>query len=364
MTGARWLTALALWLGLPAARALSVMELTEDSWPTVVDGSKNVLVMFYTQDCGHCKVLEPEYEAAAEALVGGDDVVLARLDSDVHVDVADEYEIDGAPIFKWFPQGTTEPEPFYYVHYSGRMGNTLLKMIGERVPGFSKQLPPLKNYVTKLSADDFDGFVSGDAHALVYLYSPFAERQDTKLAMDKVGKTFETDNVKLAKLPIERVYERDIADKYEIKDYPGWLFFSATGEWERYHGADDALSLVGYINKKANLQRSVGGKLATGAGKVDQMEPLVGKPVTLELVAEANAVLASLDGPAAENGKHYVKVMEKILDKGAGYVAAEIKRLSGMLDKDSISPEKRMLFMVRKDILESFAKAHSAKTEL
>jgi len=83
--------------------------------------------------------------------------------------------LKGHPIFKWFEKGSTEPSKFYFVHYAGRMGNTLLKLVGERVDGFKKELAAEKNYITTLAHSDFDAFVAGSA-AVVYMYTPWSER--------------------------------------------------------------------------------------------------------------------------------------------------------------------------------------------
>ena len=47
--------------------ALAQDELTADSFDGVVDGSKNVFVMFYAPWCGHCKNFKPAYADVAKA---------------------------------------------------------------------------------------------------------------------------------------------------------------------------------------------------------------------------------------------------------------------------------------------------------
>ena len=114
--------------------------------------------------------------------------------------------------------GQTDAENFFYVHYTGRMGNTLLKydtrttsertnkkysasrltdvacfslpprMIGDRIDGFKRVLPPIQDYITKLTDTSFDEFCfDRSKNVLVYMYSPWADRTDIKQAMDKVG---------------------------------------------------------------------------------------------------------------------------------------------------------------------------------
>lgn len=63
------------------------------------------------------------------------------------------------------------------------MGNTVLKLVGERVDGFKKELAPEKNYITTLTHSDFDTFISGSA-TVVYMYTPWSER-DVSLRREK-----------------------------------------------------------------------------------------------------------------------------------------------------------------------------------
>ena len=60
-------------------------------------------------------------------------------------------------------------------------------MIGDRIDGFKRVLPPIKDYITKLTDTSFDEFCfDRSKNVLVYMYSPWADRTDIKQAMDKV----------------------------------------------------------------------------------------------------------------------------------------------------------------------------------
>ena len=50
-----------------------------------------------------------------------------------HRDIVEELGVAGYPVFKWWKKGATEAEPFYYVHYSGRHGHTLMRMVNDRL---------------------------------------------------------------------------------------------------------------------------------------------------------------------------------------------------------------------------------------
>jgi thiol-disulfide isomerase/thioredoxin len=58
-----------------------VVELVGSTFASVaLDTSKDVLVNFYSKDCGHCKKLQPVYEQVAKQLAA-DGVVVAQLDA-------------------------------------------------------------------------------------------------------------------------------------------------------------------------------------------------------------------------------------------------------------------------------------------
>ncbi len=335
----------------------------------MVDGTKNVLVMFHYKTCGHCQTIEPEYEEAAAILTESDEVVMAWVDTEDYPEIPERYGVTGAPVFKFFAKGTVEADKFYYVHYNGRMGNTLLKMLGDRVEGFTKKLPPMKDYVTKVDGAGFDAAARDPSKKVVlcYLYPSWSESDTVKLVMRRVGEAFEgEDSVAFVKMPIQTIVERDVTEKYAFSDYPGFMaFYDGGTKWEKYTGGVDVTELVAYLNAKAGTARAYSGPgVHRPSGVVAAMARFASaRPVTAEVVAEAEAALAAIvensssgGGKAgAENAKTYVKTLKKILENGEGYVATEIKRIDSLLAKGSITPQKKTSFLQRRDVLQSFA---------
>jgi len=95
------------------ACANGVVELTSDNIGSYVGGSKPAMVMFYAPWCGHCKKLKPDWEKLGEA-TDCNKVTIARIDCDNedHAMICQNYEVQGYPTLKGFPEGDDEGEDY------------------------------------------------------------------------------------------------------------------------------------------------------------------------------------------------------------------------------------------------------------
>lgn len=97
---------------------------------------------------------------------------------------------------------------------------------------------------------------------------------------------------------------------------------------ELYEGERTAEAFVAYMNEKCGTQRSPKGGLNEQAGRLPDFDTLAEKffdaqgHARVAIFAEAEA-LAKTVGPAA---KHYIKVMEKVVNGSEEYLAKETKR--------------------------------------
>ncbi|EHY52657.1 hypothetical protein HRR83_006847 [Exophiala dermatitidis] len=98
----------------PKKAPSNVEMLTDTTFKQEVGGDKDVLVAFTAPWCGHCKSLAPTWEKLADDFAAEPNVIIAKVDAEAENSkaTAQSQGITGYPTIKFFPKGSTEPEPY------------------------------------------------------------------------------------------------------------------------------------------------------------------------------------------------------------------------------------------------------------
>ena len=83
-----------------------VVELTDETFSTMVSETRFMMVEFYAPWCGHCQNFAPQYSEAARSLKDSQtEVKFAKLDATSQRETAEMMGIEGFPAFKLFRNG-------------------------------------------------------------------------------------------------------------------------------------------------------------------------------------------------------------------------------------------------------------------
>jgi thioredoxin 1 len=83
---------------------MATLEVTADSFKaSVLDSQKPVLVDFWAEWCGPCRMVAPILEEISDEY--GDKITIAKLDVDANPDIAMHYNITGIPLMGLFQGG-------------------------------------------------------------------------------------------------------------------------------------------------------------------------------------------------------------------------------------------------------------------
>ena len=84
--------------------AEGVLEITADNFQgTVLDNEKPVLIDFWAEWCGPCRMLSPGVEQIAKEREG--QLVVGKLNVDDHAEIAQRYNVQGIPFLGLFEHG-------------------------------------------------------------------------------------------------------------------------------------------------------------------------------------------------------------------------------------------------------------------
>ncbi|KAL8830352.1 MAG: hypothetical protein Q9170_005765 [Blastenia crenularia] len=109
----------------------SAVEMLNDQTFTEQIGSdRDVLVAFTAPWCGHCKSLAPIWETVAKDFAAEPNVIIAKVDAEAEnsKSTAESQGVKSYPTIKYFPKGSTTPEPYE----GGRFEKEILEFMNEK----------------------------------------------------------------------------------------------------------------------------------------------------------------------------------------------------------------------------------------
>ena len=82
---------------------MAIIQLTSDNFEAeVLNSDKPVLVDFYADWCGPCKMIAPVVDQIAEE---NDDIKVGKINVDQSPDIAQKYKVMSIPMFAFFKNG-------------------------------------------------------------------------------------------------------------------------------------------------------------------------------------------------------------------------------------------------------------------
>lgn len=178
---------------------------------------------------------------------------------------------------------------------------------------------------------------------------------------EKVAQDFASEpNVLIAKVDAEAPNAKATAQRFGVKSYPTIFYFpKGSQEQVAYSGGRSEEDLVNFMNEKAGTFRAPGGTLNALAGIIPSLDEAVkslqsgGEKAYKELYAQAG----KLQNKYAE---YYTKVAKKLL-ANKDYVEKEATRLTNLIAKGNLAPEKLDDLTYRKNILSVFQGPQAAE---
>ncbi|KAI0330762.1 protein disulfide isomerase [Cubamyces sp. BRFM 1775] len=353
------LTVFATFLSVGCAFASNVLELNPDNFDEHIGKGKPALVEFFAPWCGHCKNLAPTYEQLADAFAHAKDkVIVAKVDADgAGKPLGQKYGVTGFPTLKWFGPDGGEPEKYD----GGRDLDALANFITTKSGVKSNIKPPPPPAYDVLDIHTFDEVaLNPEKDVIVAFTAPWCGHcKRLKPVYEEVAKDFASEpNCVVANVDADAKNNRPLAEKYEIGSFPTIKFFPKgnKGEPIDYDGARTEEAFVEWLNEKCGTHRTIGGLLDDTVGRLEELDKLAAKfyeesaTVRQELLKEATELAATLGGAA----KHYLRVMEKVVNGSEEYLEKESNRLGTILQKRTLSPGKLDEIKIKANILGAF----------
>lgn len=186
-----------------------------------------VLVMFYAPWCKFCKILKPEYSAAATELKGK--YILAALDVNrpENAIARKSYNITGFPTLLYFDNGKIK----YTFEGENNKAGIVAFMNDPTAPPVKPKdedwAADSTSEIVHLTASSFEPALKDEKAVLVMFYAPWCGHcKRMKPEYEKAAEIMKTQKISGVLAALDATKESEIASKFGVKGYPTVKFFN------------------------------------------------------------------------------------------------------------------------------------------
>jgi len=265
--------------------------------------------------------------------------------------------VKGFPTLKWFPGKGAEPEDYEGGRELTDFADFILKKTGLK----SNIKPPPPPATKILTSSDFNDVALDDnKNVLVSFTAPWCGHCKTlKPTYEKVAQDFQSESdCIVANIDADAAPNKPIAERYGVRGFPTIKFFpKGSKEPVDYAGGRSEDDFVSFLNEQCGTQRAAGGGLTNSAGRLPELDVLANKffVATSDARDSIYREALALAATAGVTGKHYIKVMEKVVNGTEAYFEKEATRLKKILEKKNLAPQKLDEIKIKANILAAFA---------
>lgn len=194
---------------------------------------------------------------------------------------------------------------------------------------------------------------------------PYGDKHDQFLTFAK--EVSATPDLLIAEVGVQDFADRensDLAQRYSAKkdEFPVLKLFLGSvenpitfnGEWK-----DD--DLKHFLRSNSGLRVVLSNCISTLDDLAEQFMTTGSEQTRQELLNRAQS--ASISDSDKKSADVYTKLMQKVIERGTGFIASETERVNNLLG-GKLSETKKNELLVRRNILRSFVTPQSSKQEL
>lgn len=343
----------------------AVIEATDKNIDEYLNSGVPTILDIYASWCGHCKRLSPVLDELAGMLGSASDKIqIVKIDGDVHRKTSKKWGIEYYPTVK-FLDGTTKDHVKEAKNVEVRDLDGLLDFVTTNVPGVRpKKAPTPPSAIVTISDPNGLQTILNKVPKEGGVFAAFTSQscihcKNMKPEFEKLAHLFaRDDDIAIVNIDCTTNGGKDIAQKYGVRGYPTFLYFSGADvdqEPETYSGGRTLPDFNAFITEKGVGFRNDDGTLNRLAGTIIELDDLIKSGAALETVKEKAQALTNFD-----TAKVYVRYIEKVAEKGASYVTNELARLEKLV-KGNINEDKLDELQRKINILSVFSSKEEPK---